>query len=460
MKCLDPKKAQKVFSSVLSKIKPTNKEVEKELIIANYLIEKLKEKVPSSIEVKLAGSLAKGTQLKGKKEFDIFLLFPKYYEYKEIAMLGISYAKSAFSNLKTEIHYAQHPYLQIFFKNYKVDIVPAYKIDFNEEYKSAVDRSPLHTEYINANLNPNLKDDVRLLKQFTKNFDIYGAELRVEGFSGYLCELLILKYGSILNLFEQASEWKNPVIKIGKELQKEEEEELRKKFNSPMIFIDPVDQNRNVAAVVSQTSLSRFIFEARNFLKDPSERFFFSSRKPRTEAQIKAQIKLRGTACFVLSFRCPNLVSDVLWPQLKKSTQALVQWLSWKDFEILGYYYWSDEKECAIFLEFEKWRLPFVKKISGPSVIFTSDVDSFIKKHKGALNIHLEHDKIVAVEKRKIYDVEDALKSLIKNKEKIGITKGIEKEFYSANLINLNKEKIKKEYLKFLSDYFFVKIVR
>jgi len=76
-----------------------------------------------------------------------------------------------------------------------VDIVPCYDAK-SGEWQSATDRTPYHTNYIRARLDKQLRGDVRLLKKFMQGIGVYGAEIKVGGFSGYLCELLIMKYGS------------------------------------------------------------------------------------------------------------------------------------------------------------------------------------------------------------------------------------------------------------------------
>lgn len=99
-----------------------------------------------------------------------------------------------------------------------------------------------------------------------KNQGIYGAEIRVEGFSGYLCELLITHYDSFINLVKEAAKWEIPTI-IDVESYHPKKDLTKVFTKAPMIVIDPVDKSRNVAAVVSSTSLSIFIFACRQFLK-------------------------------------------------------------------------------------------------------------------------------------------------------------------------------------------------
>lgn len=447
-------KMARVFSSALPKIKPSARETEECFEAAAHLIRKLERVVPQSVEIRLAGSLAKGTNLSKNNEFDIFILFPRHYPHHEMAMLGLHYARRAFAGMRIESRYAEHPYLQVFHGGFHADIVPAYRINDIGQKGSSVDRSQLHTQYVNAKLDAKGKDDVRLLKRFMKNFGIYGAELRVEGFSGYLCELLIAHYGSLAKLMEAASKWDAPAIDMagGKSAA-----ELRKEFSSPLILVDPTDPKRNVAAVVAETSLSRFVFECRRFLKGPSERFFFSQKKQRSAAEIGGAIRKRGTLCLAVRFPAPKVVPDVLWPQLKKAAQALVRHLESLDFSVFGYYHWSDGNECVVLLELDCWQLPAVKKSPGPGVRFASDVEEFARKHADCYNLHIEHDRMVAVERREETNALGALAKACKNPHGLGIPSHMEGPLAQCRIIDAKRLSGKK-YRELLSDYFFMKI--
>jgi tRNA nucleotidyltransferase (CCA-adding enzyme) len=449
-------KARKVFARVMPRIRPGRRESAESFATAAAMMKKLERVCPPAVEIRLAGSLAKGTALSGNNEFDIFLLFPRHYPHHEMAMLGMGYARRAFAGMRCEARYAEHPYLQVFYRNYHADIVPAYRIGSITERGSSVDRSQLHTAYVNAKLSPSAKGDVRLLKQFMKNFGIYGAELRVEGFSGYLCELLVAHYGSLLALMEAASRWgERQVIDSEGHLS---EEAARGKFpQAALIVIDPTDPNRNVAAVVAQTSLSRFIFECRRFLAAPSERFFFSKKPVRRPREIEAAMKQRGTRCLAARFAAPEAVPDVLWPQLKKTAQALARRLEALGFSVFGYYHWSDGRECAVLLELGAWELPAIAKALGPSIGFARDVDAFVKKHRRALNLHIEHGRIVAVEKRGVRDAKAALLSACRRPEGLGVPDRMARQLARCKVYE-GGEIATAKWAEFLSDYFFAKI--
>ncbi len=448
-------KARAVFAKVLPKITPSRREASECFATASAMAKKLERVVPPAVEVRLAGSLAKGTNLSGNNEFDIFMLFPRHFSHHEMTMMGMQYARRAFAGMRCEARYAEHPYLQIFYRDYHADIVPAYKIDSISERGSSVDRSQLHTAYINAKLNAGAKGDVRLLKRFMKNFGIYGAELRVEGFSGYLCELLIVQYGSLFELMKAASQWHAPAIDTERHLS---EDAARRKFpQAPLIVVDPTDPNRNVAAVVAHTSLSRFIFECRRFLSQPSEKFFFTKKIVRTPKEIAKAMKVRGTVCLAVRFPAPKVVPDVLWPQLKKTAQALSRKLSDQGFSAFGCYHWSDGTECVILFEVDRWELPAIAKAVGPSIRFARDCESFVKKHRNALNMHIEHDRMVAVERREVQHALPALAHACRHPHGLGIPENMEKAMARCDVLGAEKM-LSRKYAEFLSDYFFAKI--
>ena len=53
-----------------------------------------------------------------------------------------------------------------------------------------------------------LEGDVLLLKQFLKGVGVYGSELKVGGLSGYLSELLVIRYGSFPKVLRAAKSWR------------------------------------------------------------------------------------------------------------------------------------------------------------------------------------------------------------------------------------------------------------
>ena len=101
------------------------------------------------------------------------------------------------------------------------------------------------------------EDDVLLLKQFMKGIGVYGSELKVGGFSGYLAELLVLCYGSFAGVLQAAIRLEaGNVHRPGRASGK-------KTHDEPLVVVDPVDPNRNVAAALTLDKMFQFAAASR-----------------------------------------------------------------------------------------------------------------------------------------------------------------------------------------------------
>lgn len=437
---------RKIFSQVLKKIKPTGKEDIENYKVFNEIIEKLKTQTPKDVKIKLVGSFAKGTHIKNKREFDIFLLFTSKYSKKDLSELTFKWAHKLFKHVT--IAYAEHPYAKIKYKKFDIDLVPAYDINDIKQKATSIDRTPMHTKYINKKLTIKQKQDVRILKQFLKGLDLYGAELRIEGFSGYLSELLIVNYKDIITLFKNAATWEMPlVIDI-------ENYQSYKQFNNPndpMILIDPVDKNRNVSAVVSKTSMARFIFYARKFLSKPSLQYFFPSKPKINKIKLEKLIKDRQTKIKIYEFNAPEVIEDILWPQLKKTAYSIKNKIENLEYRILDFYYWANKDKCIIMYELYNDKLPKVSAHLGPNITRIKDVDKFIEKHNKAVDMQIVHDRIVTIKKRKNTKFDDDFKDIIKD-DCVSIPKQFRKLLQKNKQITIKK--LVKEYPTIAHTYF------
>ena len=316
----------------------------------------------------LVGYVAKGTYLKNALDIDFFILFPQKYKKEGMAKIVINIGKEILQ--EWEVQYAEHPYIRGKYKGYEIDIVPCYKIKDASQKMSAVDRTPFHTEYIKKNLKEEMKNEVRLLKQFLKGIGCYGAEAKIEGFSGYLTELLILKYGNFLNVLKESQNWKGKTILSLNGGEREFEEEF--------VFIDPVDPSRNVAAALSKEKLEFFKLASKEFLKNPKIEFFFPNPPPSlSKEELKAKLKN-----FVgIYFKKPKLPDDIIYPQLKKAALNLENLLKQYDFEVKRKAWYAND-EAFVALELEKKELEKIKLHMGPPLHEKRHVEAFIKKWK------------------------------------------------------------------------------
>jgi tRNA nucleotidyltransferase (CCA-adding enzyme) len=387
-------KYRRVLEKVLKKIIPSPEEERKIKELAKKALEVV-DKLASKYKAKpmLVGSLTRNTWLPEKKEFDIFVLFPENTEEEKLKKVGLMIGKKSIEKLKGKwkVEYAEHPYTSGEVNGINIDIVPCYEVSSAERIKSAVDRTPFHVKYVEKSLTHELANEVRLLKKFLKANNIYGADAKTLGFSGYVCELLIIKYKSFVNLLKAAKEWQpGEIIDIENYYKKEDYRMLRRKFkNQPLILIDPTDKNRNATAALSVENFFRFKKLAKEFLKKPSVKFFEEEKcKPITEKElVEIQLK-RRTELILIKFKPPKVVPDILWPQLRKFAERLESILEEVkyEFKVFGKDVYTNEKDLAIvLLEMEISKLPLVQKRIGPSVFDLDSSRNFLKKYKKPL---------------------------------------------------------------------------
>ena len=270
--------------------------------------------------------------------------------------------------------YAEHPYINANIDDVDVDLVPCYNVDSATKIQSAVDRTPFHTRYITDKIN-GLIDDVLLLKRFTKAGGIYGSDQMTEGFSGYLCELLVLHYGGFTPLLEAAAGWRPHIII-------DIEHHAAKEFDEPLVVIDPVDPRRNVAAAVSLDKMAEFVELARGYLESPSDEFFAHAlERCILKKELAAVIRQRKTFVYAIVFATPPYIPEVVVPQLKRSLLSVRELLERNGFAVHHAHYDMQPEQCMFLFELLVGELPSVRRHAGPPLWNRVNADKFREKH-------------------------------------------------------------------------------
>jgi tRNA nucleotidyltransferase (CCA-adding enzyme) len=391
-------------------------------------IEKVLTGIPEAErpEITLGGSYAKGTWLKGSHDIDFFLQYPKEYPREKLESDALESAKAAVREYGEKIRYAEHPYVESFVEGVRVNIVPCYKVA-RGEWQSAADRSPYHAEFIKSKFDERLKLEARLFKKFAKAIGVYGAEVKIQGFSGYVCEVLVLNFGS----FQKALEGLG-AVKQGEVISPEPYDKvLVTLFKSPLIILDPVDTTRNLGAAISQRNIAKLALESRRFLAMPSLSHLTGARK-RPKVAKAAKNLLERT--LVVEFRNKSRSPDILWGQLKKSAGAISNKLESLGFKVLRFGSASDEdtKSALLFLLLER-KIGRLQLRQGPEYFRSEEVEHYLAKNaKISLLSYFGDDGRLYSIKGRSDDSIDALvvlAELIKKKrDKLGISKEIQDE--------------------------------
>lgn len=466
-------KAEAVLEKVMTRITPSERRVRETGRAVRKIMDATGNVIkPMGLGHTLAGSFLRDTWLADKLEFDIFILFPERVTRENLEKRGLDVGKRIVRSLggKYEIAYAEHPYIRAVIDGFAVDFVPCYDIKDPGRIKSAVDRTPHHNKYILKNLTKGLSPQVRLLKQFCKGLGVYGSDLRVEGFSGYLTELLIIKYRTFKNLLLEARNWEAGKVLIDLEGGKAGKgHAMKEKFpGQPLVVIDPVDRNRNVAAALSPANFELFKQSCASFLMSPSERFFRPGRKGMTPSSLLRKAKQRGTKLITVSFKRPPVVDDVIFPQLRRSAKRIAGMLSDGDFRVLGHDIWCDGEECILFFELLVWKLPETKKVTGPPVFSKAHSEQFKSKYMGKSRLWVEGKNWVTEVKTRFPDaaalIGHGLEAGVKELEGRGIASHVARSLRKGFTISSDGEVFRKagtkpEIALFLTEYFKKKIV-
>ena len=364
------------------------------------------EKIDAKAE--LGGSLAKGTNLKNQYDADIFVRFSNKYADKNIS----EPLKKLLKKLKVkfeEVH-GSRDYFQI--KNeITYEIVPVMYVETYKDAKNVVDMSPLHVKYFEQKVkDEQTRDDIRLTKQFMKSAKAYGAESYIQGFSGHVVDLLIIKYGSFQELIKAAAKWKNKTIIDIEKYHKFPEMSLNaSKIQGPLIIVDPVQKNRNAAAAVSQESYDKFKKNAKDFLKKPSEEFF---KIKNIQEEIDENKNKKGRLC-VLEVTPLTGKKDVIGSKVLKIKEYLDEQLTKNDFKTIWTEWDFNEKKSTLAWLIKNEKLSETIILEGPTTDMKEHIQEFKKKHK---NTKTSKERIYAEEKRRYFDPKELLKDFIEKK--------------------------------------------
>jgi tRNA nucleotidyltransferase (CCA-adding enzyme) len=367
-------KGETLEASVLRRIRPSEEEIGHVRRVAERLVAAVD--ATGQARGMVVGSVARNTWVSGDRDLDVFILLAPSISRDELERRGLAIARCIAQEYGGEYRekYAEHPYINTSVDGLDVDLVPCYAVERATEIQSAVDRTPFHTRYVEQKIGT-FADDVLLLKQFTKCGGVYGSDQMTEGFSGYLCELLVLACRGFLPLLIAAAAWRPPVLI-------DLEGHATKTFEEPLIVVDPVDPGRNVAAAVSLTRMAEFIELARGYLADPSKKFFEPLLPVAIEREECERILAdRETSMVGIVLDTPPLIPEVVVPQLRKSLESVRGLLERNGFVVNRADCTMGGKSSLLLFELLVDRLPRVRRHIGPPLWSRENAEKFFTKY-------------------------------------------------------------------------------
>jgi len=368
---------EKIQLEVLQRIRP--KQQERDRLTKKYeeitkRIKQILAKANITAKVVLTGSFSRDTWLSGNRDIDIFVIMPYSSDIILEDLLQVIRKGIKYDWIKK---HAKHPYLYAVTDEIIIEILPCYEFKQTRDLRSAVDRSPSHSTYINENLPIGANEEVRLLKQFMHGIGVYGAEIKVHGFSGYLVELLIIYYGGkFIEVLKYADELPGKIISL-----KETIARKKKKFEDDLVLvIDPIDNNRNVASALKESALYNFIAAAKKYLKEPSKAFFFPETLTINKKKM-AEMLDHPLHYLAILHEEQKISDDILWGQLRRFERSIRTYLTMEAMNPIFVDSIITKNEIMTVIVSTEEFTRANKWLKGPPVTLEA-TDEFLNKHK------------------------------------------------------------------------------
>ena len=394
------------INEILSKI-------EKEIVPSKNISPKITNKIEkinsliknSKLKAKavLGGSFAKGTYLKNDFDIDIFIKFDLSYKDKDLSNL----LEPIIKLLKPQRLHGSRDYFKLP-GTPSFEIIPVLDVNKPEDATNITDMSPLHAKWVNENIKPKQRNEIRLAKAFCKANKVYGAESYIQGISGHVLDILVIHYGSFLKLLEEITKLKDKEIIDHYNIHKGNIKKLNKsKIQSPIIVIDPITPDRNAAAALGKEKFEILKKKARAFLENPDISFF--RKEIITEESL---IKKQGKNKLIIYYLTPQKgKKDVIGSKILKAYKYILNKFTNNSFTIIqSGWEWDDKAMLWYICKNEMLEKEFLRV--GPPINQQYHVELFKNKHK---EIIIKDERIYAKVKRKYRKIEKLAEDLLSN---------------------------------------------
>ena len=385
---------------------PNDDEIKKKKKTASYVVRRISKEIskyPEVVGTELGGSYAKGTWLAGEMDIDVFVKFDRDVPDECFRSISRRIGFDSMAKHNPNERYADHPYVEAQVDNTTINVVPCYDVEYGG-WKSAADRSPYHTRFMCERLTDSLRNDVRLLKKLLKVRGIYGAQMAIRGFSGYAAEVIVLHFGGFEETIRNIADIKCGAI-IG---------ETTRKFDTPISIIDPIDENRNLAAAISNRNAALFILACRGIVENPGAGLLGpKSMKPHLEWDNVVSVKFgRG-----------DENSEVIWGQMRRAASAMIRQMELGGFVIIRHKVLVSRDYVHLLFLTESPRIPDKIVQVGPD-IFRRDESAKFAGDGGMVWVSSDM-RLRRIEKRTHHTAGALLRHILRNPERAGIPAGL-----------------------------------
>ena len=346
------------------------------------LLEQHADVLPFSIVITPGGSTAKGTNLRGNADIDIFLRAKTQEKNLSDAIGALVALVAEALGVELERIHGSRDYFTFSYEGMHVEIVPVKYVESYADVDNVTDMSPLHVLWAREQLTPELADDVRLLKQFCKANKLYGAESYVQGLSGHVLEILTIYYGGFEQVIDAITNWGEvTVIDVNETGQDVFSEMNQAKLVSPLIVVDPVDPKRNAAAALCKEQYDVLKQRAQDYIKEPTNELF---EIPVFSLDMLQSIVQPGQQLFVFSVVPLKGKEDIILTKVFKVFQFLERHLTLHDFSVVSSGWHPDATKSYIYYFVEDVALSKTVTRGGPPNTMELDVAKFRDVHPDA----------------------------------------------------------------------------
>lgn len=404
---------RRVVAAAARDVSPSGADAAKSMRLADRMVERVRgasARFPQVTGVHLGGSLAKGTWLAGDADADIFVEFEASVPKEGFEKMARTIGFEALEGYSPYVKYSEHPYVEAMVGRTRVNVVPFYRVR-RGQWKSSADRSPYHTRHMKEHLTEKMRGDVRVLKAFLKANGLYGAEIARQGFSGYVAEVLVLRFGGFEGTV-RAMAGARPGMVVGR---------AAKKFDTWVVITDPVDAKRNLAAAISHQNMARFALLCKAFLAGPSGAFF-KRRRARASKELWGDL-------LVVSFSYRDRSPDMIWGQAKRAASSLARQLEMGGFRVLRRKA-HVEKRAYLFFLLESGCIPRMYQKDGPEFSRAGGSEKFIGKNlDGAGMMWVTGEgRIAALKRRRHTDAAGFMRWFLRNNAG-DVSRGLQADF-------------------------------
>ena len=399
---------KQILKDVLSEVKPSKEE---EKIIAdkiNRVLSKIQKAIPEA-KVILGGSGEKGTWLKDAHDVDIFVKFPlDKYKSKSDDLSDIL-EKKLKKLFKLDRLHGSRDYFQTVREGFTFEIVPIIDIKDADSALNITDVSPLHAKWVKKY--SKYADEIRLTKQFFKSAKVYGAESYINGFSGYICEIITIYYKGFSKMVKSVAKWTPKVVVDTEKYYKNKNDALfsvdKAKTIGPLVIIDPVQASRNAAAAVSLEKFNALVKYSKDFVKKPVKSFFEIKRIDVTKLKKGAG----KNELFIFEVNASLGKEDVVGCRLLKSFNHIEKEIVDKEFGLV-FSDWEWKNKARFYFIIKKEKLSEKKKITGPPKRIKFHAEKFRKEHE---KVYEKGKTLFAEEKREFRNADKLMDAMLKD---------------------------------------------